>query len=73
MHCVSDADDESTALVDFQTEDAILAVLSDAEDDFVRDLVDYGLDYGRRSREDHRLFVDAFRGGQIPGVGPHHH
>jgi len=73
VHCVSDADDESTALVDFQTEDAILAVLFDAEDDFVRDVVDFGLDYGRRAREDHRLFVDAFRGGEIPGVGPHHH
>jgi uncharacterized protein (DUF2252 family) len=69
-HCVSDVDDASTPLVDFQTEDAIVAALDGAEDRFVTELVEFGLEYGARARADHALFVDAFRGGQIPGVGP---
>jgi uncharacterized protein (DUF2252 family) len=70
VHCVSDADDEGTPLVDFQTEDAIADVLSGAVDDFVADVVAFGLDYGARARADHALFVDAFRNGEIAGVGP---
>jgi hypothetical protein len=70
VHCVSDVDDESTPLVDFQTEDAIAEVVEGAEDDLVADVVAFGLEYGRRAREDHQLFVDAFRSGGIPGVGP---
>jgi uncharacterized protein (DUF2252 family) len=70
VHCVSDADDERTTLVDFQTEDAILAVVDGADDDFVADLVAFGLEYGEQARRDHALFVDAFRGGLLPGVGP---
>ncbi len=70
VHCVSDADDESTPLVDFQTEDAVLAVIAGREDDLVADVVAFGLEYGARARADHALFVDAFRNGRIPGVGP---
>ena len=70
VHCVSDADDESTPLVDFQTEDAVLAVVAGREDDLVADVVAFGLEYGARARTDHALFVDAFRNDRIPGVGP---
>jgi uncharacterized protein (DUF2252 family) len=70
VHCVSDVDDESTPLVDFQTEDAIAEVVQGAEEDLVADVVAFGLEYGRRAREDHQLFVDAFRSGAVPGVGP---
>ena len=70
IHCVSDADDESTPLVDFQTEDAIASVVSGAQDDVVADVVAFGIEYGERARADHALFVDAFRNGRIPGVGP---
>jgi len=70
VHCVSDVDDESTPLVDFQTEEAIAAVVGDAGEDLVADVVAFGLEYGERARDDHRLFVDAFRDGRIPGVGP---
>ena len=69
VHCVSDIDDESTPLVDFQTELAIDAIVGDREGDLVADVVAFGLEYGDRAREDHRLFVDAFRSGAIPGVG----
>ncbi len=67
VHCVSDAGSEQT-LVDFQTEEAIMAVLDGREDDFTADLVRFGRAYGDLARDDHRRFVDAFRNGQIPGV-----
>jgi uncharacterized protein (DUF2252 family) len=67
IHCVADADSEQT-LVDFQTEEAITKVLGDRVDDLVADVVAFGLAYGEVAREDHRLFVDAFRDSRIPGV-----
>ncbi|MFC0680965.1 DUF2252 domain-containing protein [Lysobacter korlensis] len=70
VHCVSDVDDENTPLVDFQTEEAIVAVIDGAEDELIAELAEFGLDYGARARADHALFVDAFREGRIPGVGP---
>ncbi|MGH3880165.1 MAG: DUF2252 domain-containing protein [Actinophytocola sp.] len=66
MHCVSDEDSEQS-LVDFQVEEAIAAAIDD-EDAFVRELTAFALAYAERTRVDHRLFVDAFRGGQIPGI-----
>jgi uncharacterized protein (DUF2252 family) len=65
-HCVSDSDSEQT-LVDFQVEEAISSVITD-EDEFVRVLTTFAMAYAEQTRDDHRLFVDAFRGGQIPGV-----
>ena len=67
VHCVGDAD-SAHDLVDFQTEDAIVEVIGSREDDFVSDMVDFGLEYGERARDDHRLFVDAFRENRIRGV-----
>jgi uncharacterized protein (DUF2252 family) len=67
VHCVSDAGSEQT-LVDFQTEEAILAVLDGRENEFADDLVAFGRAYGSLARDDHRRFVDAFRNGRIPGV-----
>jgi uncharacterized protein (DUF2252 family) len=64
IHCVSDAGSEAE-LVDFETEEAISAVL---DDDLARELAEFGAAYGERAREDHNLFVDAFRNGRIPGV-----
>lgn len=70
VHCVSDVDAEHAPLVDFQTEDAVAEVVAGAEDDLVDDIVAFGRDYGARAREDHALFVDAFRNGRIPGLEP---
>ena len=67
VHCVSDAGSEQ-ALVEFQIEEAIMAVADGREDDFAADLVEFGRAYGDLARDDHRLFVDAFRNGRIPGV-----
>ena len=69
-HCVSDLDDESTPLVAFQTEDAVLAVVAGREQDLVEEVVAFAHAYGARARADHALFVDAFRGGRVPGLGP---
>jgi uncharacterized protein (DUF2252 family) len=66
MHCVADSDSEQS-LVDFQVEDAIAEVIDD-EDGFVAELTAFALAYAEQTRADHRLFVDAFRSGQIPGV-----
>jgi uncharacterized protein (DUF2252 family) len=67
VHCVSDTDSDQS-LVPFQTEEAIVAVIGDRETDFVADMVEFGLDYARIVRDDHRHFVEAFREGRIPGV-----
>jgi uncharacterized protein (DUF2252 family) len=64
IHCVSDAG-SAEELVDFQTEEAIHEVL---DDEFASELAEFGAGYGERVREDHRLFVDAFRNGEIPGL-----
>ena len=67
VHCVADEDSDAT-LVDFQTEDEIVGVIGEHEDKFVREMVDFGMSYSGTARDDHRLFVDAFRNGRIPGL-----
>jgi uncharacterized protein (DUF2252 family) len=67
VHCVSDTDSDHT-LVPFQTEDAIAIVIGDREVEFVDWLADFARDYATVVRDDHRLFVDAFRNNEIAGV-----
>lgn len=67
MHCVSDADSDQS-LVSFQSEEAILSAVGSDEEGFVRDMVTFGANYARQARQDRELFVDAFRGGEIPGL-----
>jgi uncharacterized protein (DUF2252 family) len=67
VHCVSDTDSDQS-LVDFQTEEAIMTVIGDEVDEFVADLVEFGLGYAATVRDDHRHFVEAFREGRIPGI-----
>jgi uncharacterized protein (DUF2252 family) len=67
VHCVADSDADHT-LVPFSTEDAILAVVDGKEDEFVAWVTDFAHSYAAQVREDHALFVEAFRGGAIPGV-----
>ena len=68
VHCVSDAGGGDQPLVDFQTEDAITAVVGDRGNELAADLAEFGAAYGAIARRDHRLFVDAFRNGAIPGL-----
>lgn len=67
MHSVAD-DESSHDLVDFSTEEAIVAELDRDEAGFVGGLVEFAHAYGAQARGDHQLFVDLFRNGAIPGV-----
>ncbi len=67
VHCVSDEDSEESML-HFQVEDAVHDVVAGHEEEFVRDIVDWGVRYAERVRDDHCLFVEAFRNNAIPGV-----
>ncbi|SDR18143.1 DUF2252 domain-containing protein [Actinopolyspora saharensis] len=67
VHCVSDSDSDQT-LVPFQTEDAILNVVAGHEEEFANWLCDFAMEYADVVRDDYRLFVEAFRNGEIGGV-----
>jgi uncharacterized protein (DUF2252 family) len=67
VHCVADKDSDPN-IVGFQTEDEIIEALSGNEEEFVQEMVDFGAYYSEVARNDHRLFVDAFRNGRIPGL-----
>jgi uncharacterized protein (DUF2252 family) len=67
IHCASDADSDE-ALVKFQTEEAIAEAVGDKDDEFVKELCDFATSYAEQTREDHALFVEAFRSGDIGGV-----
>jgi uncharacterized protein (DUF2252 family) len=67
VHCVSDSDSDHT-LVGFQVEDAIDAVIGPDENGFVESMVEFATEYAAIVRDDHRLFVDAFRNNEIPGL-----
>jgi uncharacterized protein (DUF2252 family) len=64
VHCVSDVDHE-TPLVEFQVEDAVAGVVRGREDDFVQDLTSFAMEHAQQVRDDHALFVEAFRGGML--------
>src|ERR671921_286081 len=65
VHCVADEDSDAT-IVGFQTEDEIVEAVGGNKEEFVKEMVDFGMGYSEIARDDHRLFVDAFRNGQIP-------
>ncbi|BFU47135.1 DUF2252 domain-containing protein [Krasilnikovia sp. MM14-A1004] len=67
MHSVAD-DESSHDLVDFSTEESIVAAVDKDEAGFVRHLVDFAHKYGDQAREDHQDFVDLFRNGRLPGL-----
>ncbi|GAA2573881.1 DUF2252 domain-containing protein [Winogradskya consettensis] len=64
MHSVAD-DESSHDLVDFSTEEAIVAEVDKDEAGFVDVLVDFAHRYGDQAREDHQDFVDLFRNGRL--------
>ncbi|MEV0426192.1 DUF2252 domain-containing protein [Micromonospora sp. NPDC049836] len=67
MHSVAD-DESSHDLVDYSTEESIVAAVDADADGFTGYLVDFAHAYGIRAREDHQLFVDLFRNGRLPGI-----
>ena len=64
IHCASD-EDSSQDLVDFQVEEVIAQTLEGRRKEFTEYVVEWGIAYAGRVREDHSLFVDAFREGHI--------
>jgi uncharacterized protein (DUF2252 family) len=67
MHSVAD-DESSHDLVDFSTEEAIVAAVDKDEAGFLTLLVDFAHRYGDQARDDHQDFVDLFRNGRLPGL-----
>lgn len=67
MHSVAD-DESSHDLVDFSTEESIVAEVAKDEEGFVANLTEFAHRYGAQARADHQLFVDLFRNGRLPGV-----
>ncbi|MFD9945804.1 DUF2252 domain-containing protein [Nonomuraea sp. NPDC059023] len=67
MHSVAD-DESSHDLVDFSTEESIVAVVDNDSSGFVAMLVNFAHQYGAQARKDHQTFVDLFRNGRIPGL-----
>ncbi|MCW2853873.1 MAG: hypothetical protein JWM84_3537, partial [Nocardioides sp.] len=64
IHCASDEDSDQD-LVDFQVEDAIAESVQGRRRELVRWVTDFGMGYADQAREDHALFVHAFREGRI--------
>ena len=64
IHCASDEDSDQD-LVDIQVEKAIVDSLKGRRREFGDWLCQWGIDYAMRVREDHSLFVDAFREGRM--------
>jgi uncharacterized protein (DUF2252 family) len=64
IHCASDEDSQQD-LVDIQVEEAIRRSLHGRRKELVAWLGDWGIAYAERVREDHALFVDAFREGRV--------
>ena len=64
IHCASDEDSQQD-LVDFDVEAAIAKSLEGRRNEFVTWLCDWGIAYAVRVRDDHALFVDAFREGRV--------
>ena len=67
MHSVAD-DESSHDLVDYSTEEAIVAAVGHDEAGFVAELTEFAHAYGSRARADHQIFVDLFRNGRLLGL-----
>lgn len=67
MHSVAD-DESSHDLVDFSTEETIVARIGNDSAGFIAMLVDFAHRYGAQARSDHQTFVDLFRNGRLPGL-----
>ena len=69
IHCVADEDSDQD-LVTLSVEEAVGRSVGDDVDALVAALTEFAHTYSRQVREDHRLFVDAFRGGAFEHVAP---
>lgn len=67
VHSVSDEDSDQT-LINYSIDEAISKSLAGRNDDFVEEMVTFGQEYGKIVRDDHELFVDAFRNHHFRGI-----
>ncbi|CAM4806430.1 unnamed protein product [Rotaria magnacalcarata] len=77
IHCVADSDcvnrpkDVSNlpfSIIPLHTEKTIRDAIAGHDDDFIQDMVEFGMIYGEQVRRDHHLFFEAFRNNRIPGL-----
>jgi uncharacterized protein (DUF2252 family) len=69
IHCVADSESDQE-LVSVSVEEAVGACIGGDVDGLVSVMTTFARDYALRARDDHRLFVDAFRGGRFEHVAP---
>ena len=69
IHCVDD-DDAEHDLVPVSVEQVVADCVGDDVAGLVRDLTEFAHRYAEQVRDDHALFVDAFRGGAFAEVTP---
>ena len=69
IHCVADSESDQD-LVTVSVEDAVGRCIGGDVDGLVEVLTRFAHAYAGQAREDHRLFVDAFRGGAFEHVAP---
>ena len=69
IHCVADSESDQD-LVTVSVEEVVGRSVGDDVDGLVATMTEFAHDYARRARDDHRLFVDAFRGGAFEHVAP---
>ncbi len=67
IHCCSDDDSDQT-LIGYSADEAIQKVLDGRESEFVKYICNFAFQYADIVRNDHLLFVDAFRNRRILGV-----
>ena len=69
IHCVADSESDQD-LVTVSVEEVVGRCVGDDVDGLVATMTEFAHAYAQRAREDHRLFVDAFRGGRFEHVAP---
>jgi uncharacterized protein (DUF2252 family) len=69
IHCVADSESDQD-LVTVSVEDAVGTCIGGDVEGLVAAVTDFARDYAEQARQDHALFVDAFRGGRFEHVAP---
>jgi hypothetical protein len=69
IHCVADSESDQD-LVTVSVEEVVSRCVGDDVDGLVATVTEFAHSYAQRAREDHRLFVDAFRSGRFEHVAP---
>ncbi|CAF4167200.1 unnamed protein product [Adineta steineri] len=77
IHCVADSDCANTpgdisclpfSIIPQHTEKTIREAIQGRDQEFINDMVQFGMTYGKLVRRDHQLFFEAFRNKHIPGL-----